>query len=83
MKKNSQRKLRQAWMRRARRAAEGNGYKFHRTSDVTYETIDLNTGKSTGNVTRQGKLYILKNDGRKVIEHKDDRGKISIEIKKA
>lgn len=75
MRKNSQRRIRQAWMRKFRRAKEGNGYTLHRTSQITVKNIDAPPS------TYPGKLYILKADGRQVLEHKDDRtGKVTFEI---
>ena len=73
--KNSQGRIRKAWMRKFRRAKEGRGYKLYRTPPITRET------DNGPEVVYSGKLYILKDDGRQVVEHKDGKtGKISYEI---
>jgi hypothetical protein len=60
-------------MRRFRRAKEGRGYKLERMSPVQVKIGDAP-------VTYPGKLYILKNDGRTVVEKKDENGKARFEI---
>jgi len=75
MRKNNQSKIRQAWMRKFRRANEGRGYVLHRTSPITARNLE---GPP---VTYPGKLYILKDDGRKVLERKDQKtGRVTYEI---
>lgn len=73
MNKSRQRRTRQAWMRKFRRAKEGRGYRLHRTSPVRAKSGD-------SMVTCPGKLYILRDDGREVIEKEDDDGKVTFEI---
>lgn len=68
MRKNSARKVRQSWMRKFRRAKEGRGYVLQRTSPVTAKIGDAP-------VIYPGKLYILKSDGRSVIEITDEKTK--------
>lgn len=68
MRKNSQRRIRQAWMRKFRRANEGHGYKFERSSPT-----QSGGGEFGPVVTHPGKLYILKNDGRHLVERKDEK----------
>lgn len=76
--KSTQRKIRKSWMRRYRRATEGRGYKVHRTSAITVKDPD-------GNVisNHPGKVYILKDDGRHVLEHKREDGRVKFEVKMA
>jgi hypothetical protein len=74
MKRNSQRRIRQAWMRKFRRAKEGRGYRLHRTSPISGKRGDTV-------VTYPGKLYILKDDGRTVAEIKDDEtGRVTFQV---
>ena len=71
MRKNSQRKLRQAWMRKYRRSQDSERYVLHRLP--RQNVYDMN-----GNVVDSylGRLYILKNDGRRVIQVSRASGRV-------
>ena len=79
MRKNSQRKLRQAWMRRYRRSQDSDKYVLHRlprqnVTDVNGNVVD----------TYLGRLYILKNDGRRVMQVSRQNGRVdNVIVKKA
>jgi hypothetical protein len=75
-KKGIQRRTRQTLMRRLRRAKESRGYKVWKTSPITVKIGDLVQ-------THSGKTYILKDDGRRVLEHKDENGRVRFEVVKA
>lgn len=71
MRKSSQRKLRQSWMRKYRLAMKGQRYLLHRMPRVSIYD-------SEGRVvdSHLGKLYILKNDGRRVMQITRKNGRI-------